>query len=132
MFQYLAVHREHVLVADPPACPKHAASFLQQPAGSDIKVDVKELGGEPQSLDPESDQMVKDCEALFHRTAEENCGTDWDIEVLSSTVHIIDGFQVKMDVSVTGQSGETVYHAVWCNFETSLGEPDAELLQLQG
>eukprot|EP00443_Scrippsiella_acuminata_P034185 CAMPEP_0115343356 /NCGR_PEP_ID=MMETSP0270-20121206/92696_1 /TAXON_ID=71861 /ORGANISM="Scrippsiella trochoidea, Strain CCMP3099" /LENGTH=56 /DNA_ID=CAMNT_0002764991 /DNA_START=55 /DNA_END=221 /DNA_ORIENTATION=- len=47
-------------------------------------------------LHPSSDRLVRDCEALFVRTAYENCKKEFTVVVHSATLGVIDGFMVSM------------------------------------
>jgi len=80
-------------------------------------------------LDPETDEMVKDCKKLFVRTAASNCQKTMRITVLKATRRVIDGFAVDMEVEVTGPGGKAMHHAPTCLFETSSNHTDASLLQ---
>merc|ERR550532_1709068 len=104
--------------------------MLQKP--DDLKVtdptDTADGGGED-LLDPATDDMVKDCKKLFVRTANDLCAKQMEVTVLKATRQIIDGFEVNMDVEVTGPAGKTTYHSPSCLFETSLNHTDASLLE---
>lgn len=121
-FQYLAVHHEKILVADPPI-----VCMVQSP---DLKSeDPPSIGGDDDLLDPNTDEMVKDCKKLFERTAADICQKKMEVKVLSATRRIIDGFEVDMEVEVTGPQGKTTHHSPTCLFETSSDHTDASLLQ---
>jgi len=120
--QYLAVQHGRVLVADPPV-----ACLMQKP--DELHISTNSDGGVPDLLDPETDELVKDCKKLFVRTAASNCQKAMDITVLRANRRVIDGFAVDMQVKVTGPSGKTTHHTPSCLFETSSDHTDASLLQ---
>jgi len=130
--QYVAVHSQNVLAVDPGVCSKGHLMLAQQPDDQDLEdPDLGDLGddtGEEELLDINTDPLLKDCVALFHRTAQARCNKDFDIRVLAATVHIIDGFEVRADVELTTGDGGKTYHDVVCDFETP-STPDANLLQ---
>jgi len=122
--QYLAVRHGRVLVADPPvAC-------LTQKPNLTVKADTDQ--GALDLLDPETDDMVKDCKKLFMRTAADICKKTMEITVLKATLEVIDGFRVDMEVQVKGQGGKTTHHTPSCLFEISSDHTDASLLQQEG
>jgi len=119
--QYLAVRHGRVLVADPPVTCLMQKRDLTSSADSD--------GADPDLLDPETDEAVKDCKKLFIRTAAANCNKTMEVRVIHATREVIDGFRVDMEVEVTGPSGKTTHHTPSCLFETSSDRTDASLLQ---
>jgi hypothetical protein len=122
--QYTAMLDGKILVSDPAICSHRELALAQNPELDQWPDD----SGEPELLDAASDPLVKDCVDLFHRTAQNRCQKDFDIRVVSATMHIIDGFAVKADVELTGSDGKPYFHDVECDFETPLTE-DASLLQ---
>jgi len=118
--QYLVVLHEQVIVADPPV-----ACLVRK----DPDLHVEDIGGGDSNLDL-NDPMTKDCKQLFERTAMENCGKKFKLNVISATLQIIDGFEVNMDAEVVGQAGKRK-HSLECLFETSTNHTDASLLQQQ-
>jgi len=123
--QYLAAQHEQVLWADPPV-----ECMLQRRGTPDLEEDAGNASdGGGDLLDVETDSMVKDCKKLFTRTAEDICQKTMNITVLRATRQIIDGFEINMDVEVTGPAGKTTYHFPQCLFETSSDHTDASLVQ---
>merc|ERR1719210_537992 len=122
--QYLAVRHGRVLVADPPV-----ACLMQKP---NLTVNADTDQGALDLLDPETDDMVKDCKKLFMRTAADICKKTMEITVLRATLKVIDGFRVDMEVQVKGQGGKTTHHTPSCLFEISSDHTDASLLQQEG
>eukprot|EP00746_Dinoflagellata_sp_MGD_P001740 gnl/MRDRNA2_/MRDRNA2_103307_c0_seq1.p1 gnl/MRDRNA2_/MRDRNA2_103307_c0~~gnl/MRDRNA2_/MRDRNA2_103307_c0_seq1.p1 ORF type:complete len:855 (+),score=130.21 gnl/MRDRNA2_/MRDRNA2_103307_c0_seq1:144-2567(+) len=90
-----------------------------------IKIDKDKMdeSGEPEMLD-NNDAAVKDCEDLFHKTAKEMCGEDFDMEVLGAMENIIDGIGVTMMVNISGEM-----HDLECDFVVNTNNTDAQLLQ---
>merc|ERR1719410_1800374 len=86
-------------------------------------------GGGADLLDPQTDPMVKDCKKLFKRTAEDICQKEYHVKVIDATMQIIDGFQVNMNVEMTGPLGKVTHHSPSCLFEKSLNHTDASLLE---
>lgn len=127
--QYIATHADNLVVSDPEVCTwqdVQDVSMMQQP---EIEMPQPDDAGEPELLDADTDPLVADCVKLFHRTAMENCNRDFDIRVLSATLHIIDGFAVNANIELTGT--KITYHNIECDFETPR-TPDASLLQKKG
>lgn len=137
--QYMASHRspdgEHrALVTDPPVCS--AAALLEHPDNTEIKasdpVDAPTSpGGDGHALALD-DQLVIDCETLFKRTVEENCGKTVDLRVTHAFRMVIDGLSVHMKAQVCKPGTSDCHlHRPHCSFETSTDHTDAKLLQLE-
>eukprot|EP00747_Dinoflagellata_sp_TGD_P148381 gnl/TRDRNA2_/TRDRNA2_176919_c0_seq21.p1 gnl/TRDRNA2_/TRDRNA2_176919_c0~~gnl/TRDRNA2_/TRDRNA2_176919_c0_seq21.p1 ORF type:complete len:611 (-),score=84.70 gnl/TRDRNA2_/TRDRNA2_176919_c0_seq21:89-1921(-) len=120
--QYVAV-QDGLLAADPKPC-KPIAAMLQDRSHEDPQVEPNV--GKEELLHEKDDPMVKDCVALFHRTVRETCNKDYDVEVQSATLHIIDGFAVKMMVKLSGENGKITKHDPVCEFKV----PQTEVAQL--
>jgi len=89
------------------------------------KIEPPKASGTPTSLDPGSDQLVKDCAKLFHRTAKDMCGKDFDMVTKAAVEKVIDGLAVEMSVVVD----KSMYHDIACEFEVSAENEDAKLVQ---
>jgi hypothetical protein len=121
--QYVAAHSNAVLAADPAVC-----------AGRDLSLAQEEQqwtprdAGVDEALNIYVDPLVKDCVKLFHRTAKQRCGQDFEVKVLSAMVHVIDGFSVQTNMQLKDSSGKVTFHDPECDFEVPYSQ-DAELLQ---
>jgi len=142
--QYMASHRspdgEHrALVTYPSACS--TALALLDPLEPDhvvnqddpLTTNSSSIGGERHEL-ALTDQLVLDCETLFKRTVEENCGKSVDLQVLRAKELVINGLAVQMQVQVCRPgaavgSSDCQPHRPHCAFEVSTDHTDAVLLQ---
>jgi len=131
--QYVAVRSDRVLIADPPICipaaeeAREAIILTDQGTTEDPTEDPKfgKTDGDDM-LDPVNDTMVKDCVALFHRTARELCGKVFEIKVLRATLRIIDGWAVDLSVTVTSKKHGPTHHSPECRFEIHGGKQNPE------
>jgi len=158
-WQYVALHGDRLLVADPPLCAKRPrlrrrlAEFSEMTGHhiQHIKEDVMEATLEDSSIfeagDPmellhptREDHLVSDCEDLFHRMAKERCDKDFEFDVKYASVEIVDGLRVKLKGNVLnldsfgqpdGQGG--ALQAVICLFEEpgTQAEVEAEQRDIQ-
>jgi hypothetical protein len=127
--QYVAAQYGMLLASDPEACsPRTSMLERDDPPKLRAAVDHHQAPGQEELLDIHDDLLLKDCMALFHRTAQENCKRDFEISVLSATVTIIDGYAVMANVELTSDDGKVLKHNVECDFEIP-ATPDAEFLQ---
>merc|ERR1719210_1840618 len=110
-----------------PAAGRTAAGGTAAGGAPALKVDTNRDGGGETLLDPETDPLVKDCKKLFQRTALDICGKEMHVHVIDASLQMIDGFDVKMSVKLTGPAGKVTYHHPSCLFETSLDHADASL-----
>merc|ERR1719311_1039358 len=119
VLQYVALRNGRVVTADPPAC--ETVALLQAPELLQRQTPpaVNDTGGAPQILDVKNDPLVKDCENLFHRTATKVCKKDFEMEVLSAVVEVINGFIVEMTVVLTSEAGKESLHYPKCAFQTT-------------
>jgi cathepsin B len=150
VLQYVALRMGRVVTADPPAC--QTETLLQAPAqlvqqtppvvpdrGNQV-ADTEtgpgdDTNGTPEILDVKKDPLVKDCEELFHRTAQEVCKKDFKMEVFSAVVSVINGFTVDMTVALTGPAGKESMHYPTCAFQTTdpndPSQKDRSLLEVE-
>merc|ERR1719311_1283310 len=119
VLQYVALKNGRVVTADPPAC--ETVALLQAPELLQRQTPpaVNDTDGAPQILDVKNDPLVKDCENLFHRTATKVCKKDFEMEVLSAVVEVINGFIVEMTVVLTSEAGKESLHYPKCAFQTT-------------
>jgi len=125
--QYIAKKGNHILAADPPV--NCNAELLQQPSEVTYSDGGFYYTGKEELLQPENDPLVNDCKELFTRTAEDICKKTMDVEVKSASLKVVDGFEVKMMVDVTGPAGKKTLHSPACFFEVDPNAKDASLLQ---
>ena len=102
--QYVAMIGGDLLVADPAACLSKNLAMIQESNGTQDGHDTN-AGGESGILEVDSDPMVQDCSKLFHRTAKEKCGKDYNLTVITATVKVIDGFEVRMAAQLLSTNG---------------------------
>jgi len=120
--QFLALQHGKIMAADPPL-----VCLIEQPGVATR--DTSSDGGGGDLLDPKTDPLVQDCKKLLLRTVEDRCKKTFQIKVIQATRQVIDGFEVNMDVELTGPLGKTTSHHPSCLFEKSLDHKDASLLQ---
>jgi len=150
VLQYVVVRMGRVVTADPPACQTEmlvqAPALLVQPTPPVVAdpgnqaADTEtgpgdDTNGTPEILDAKKDPLVKDCEELFHRTAQKVCKKDFKMEVLSAAVSVINGFTVDMTVVLTGPAGKESLHYPMCAFQTTdpndPSQKDKSLLEME-
>jgi len=119
-WQYVALHGDRLLIADPPLCAKRRRLLRRltsfQPAEfsemqghhiQHIAEDAMEASladsstfeaGDPVVLlhPTREDHLVSDCQDLLHRVAKERCGKDFELDVKYASVEIVDGLRVKL------------------------------------
>lgn len=75
------------------------------------------------------DPLVRDCLALFHRTALDTCNEDYDVTLVDAALSVIDGLRVMTHVTMVGPAGVETKHRPSCLFEVSTDHTDASFLQ---
>lgn len=135
-FQYIAKHLQHILSAYPELCPSGTLTqirtkVIKHQIGGPSNLTSGGKGGSPKNLDAATDPLVKDCKELFHRTAREKCGSDFELKVLNAVEKIIDGIAIQMQVEVSSLGNDTVTqtHDVDCDFEVPGDDVGAVLVQ---
>merc|ERR1740117_640566 len=104
--QYLVSKgRERMMMADPPVC-EALIDREGRPGKGALKKKKNRKGGGVKLLKPE-DPLVLDCLALFHRTALDTCGEDFDVKLIDASMSVIDGLRVQTHVTMVGPAGKT-------------------------
>lgn len=118
--------QERMLFSDPPLCQ----SLYEKPGGKGILKEGKKKGGDEENL-PADDPLVEDCLALFHRTALDVCGEEYEVELQHASMAVIDGMMVNTWVKMRREGGEWTKHRPSCAFEVTDDHTDASFTQLK-